>query len=245
MSVITARLRSEDGFTLIELLAGMAIAMVILLAAFDLLDMTVTFTGKTQARSEATARGRQALDSMERSLRSEVCLDKDQPIVDATWAGGTETVTFYADFSDGSGAAPPQRHVLAYDSVAGTITDTVYTGVYQGTGNPPTAVYNGAPEVTTLATDVTPDADLPPDASGRRPVFRFYKFDGSTPPRFVGPLALPLSTADSSAITKVGIAFATRREGAPASEAPLVTMQDDVYVRSADPNLTSPTPACS
>jgi prepilin-type N-terminal cleavage/methylation domain-containing protein len=239
-----ARLRSEQGFTLVELLAGMAIAVVILLAAFDLLDTTVTVTAKTQARTEATARGRAALDTMERALRSEVCLDKDQPIVDAKWAGGTQSVTFYADFSDGSGTAPPQRHVLAYDSVAGTITDTVYTGVYQGTGNPPTAVYGTAPEVTTLATDVAPDTDFPADASGQRPVFRFYKFDGGTPPQYVGPLALPLSASDSSAITKVAIAFAVRRADAPASESPLATMQDDVYVRSADPNLTSPTPSC-
>jgi type II secretory pathway pseudopilin PulG len=239
------RLRSEDGFTLVELLAGMAIAMVILLAAFDLLDTTVNVTAKTQARTDATARGRQALDTMERSLRSEVCLDKDQPIVDGKWSGTTQIVTFYSDLSDGSGTVPPQRHVLAYDSAAGTITDTVYTGVYQGTGNPPTAVYSAPPDVATLATDVAPDPDVPADASGRRPVFRFYKFDASTPPQFVGPLALPLSSADSSAITKVGIAFATRRQDAPASEAPLVTMQDDVYVRSADPNLTSPTPSCS
>jgi type II secretory pathway pseudopilin PulG len=243
--MMSARLRSEEGFTLIELIAGMAIAIVVLLAAFDLLDTTVSLTTKTQARTVATARGRQALDTMERSLRSEVCLDKDHPIVDATWTGGTQTVTFYADFSDGSGAAPPQRHVLAYDSVAGTITDSVYTGVYQGTGNPPTAVYGTAPEVTTLATDVAPDTDVPADASGKRPVFRFYKFDGSTPPQYLGPLALPLSAADSSAVTKVGIAFATRREDAPASDPPLATMQDDVYVRSADPNLTSPTPSCS
>jgi type II secretory pathway pseudopilin PulG len=240
-----ARLRSEDGFTLVELLAGMAIAMVILLGAFDLLDTTVSMTVKTQARTEATARGRQALDTMERALRSEVCLDEDQPIVDATWTGGTQTVTFYADFSDGSGAAPPQRHVLAYDSVAGTITESVYTGVYQGTGSPPTAVYATPPDVTTLATDVAPNPDFPADASGRRPVFRFYKFDGSTPPQYVGPLALPLTASDSSAITKVGIGFGTRRADAPASEPPLVVMQDDVYVRSADPNLTSPTPSCA
>jgi type II secretory pathway pseudopilin PulG len=240
-----SRLRADEGFTLVELLIGMAIAMVVLLAAFDLLDTTVSMTAKTQARTEATARGRQALDTMERSLRSEVCLDKDQPIVDAKWTSGTQTVTFYADFSDGSGAAPPQRHVLAYDSGAATITDTVYTGVYQGTGNPPTAVYATPPAVTTLATDVAPNADFAPDASGQLPVFRFYKFDGSTPPKFVGPLALPLTAADSSAITKVAIAFSIRRQNAPASEKPLATMQDDVYVRSADPNLTSPTPSCS
>ena len=245
MPLTADRLRSEDGFTLVELLAGMAIAVVILLAAFDLLDMTVSMTAKTQARTEATARGRQALDTMERALRSEVCLDKDQPIVDANWTGATQTVTFYADFGDGSGTAPPQRHVLAYDSAAGTITETVYTGVYQGTGNPPTAVYATPPEVTTLATDVAPDTDFPADASGRRPVFRFYKFDASTPPQFVGPLALPLTAADSSAVTKVAIAFAVRGADTAASDPPLATMQDDVYVRSADPNLTSPTPACS
>jgi hypothetical protein len=182
---------------------------------------------------------------MERSLRSEVCLDKDQPIVDAKWTGGTQTVTFYADFSDGSGTAPPQRHVLAYDSAAGTITETVYTGVYQGTGSPPAAVYNTPPDVTTLATDVAPNTDFPADASGQRPVFRFYKFDGGTPPKFLGPLVLPLAAGDSSAITKVAIAFAIRREDAPVSDEPLATMQDDVYVRSADPNLTSPTPSCS
>jgi type II secretory pathway pseudopilin PulG len=236
-----SRARSEAGFTLIELLAGMAIAMVIVLAAFTLMDNSMQLTLHTQSRVDAQSRGRTALDTMVRELRSQVCLDKAPPIVEARWSGDRQILTFYADFSDGSGTVPPQRRVLTYDISDATITESVF----DGTGTPPATTYTQPPRVTTLLDDVAPSPDVAPDSSGNRPVFRFYRFDTSPKPLWVGPLNVPLVDADRIAVTKVGIAFGVRGSGAPAADQPLAVLQDDVFVRSADPNLTSPTPTCA
>ncbi len=241
MRVIRHRLRSEAGFTLVELLAGMAISMVILLAAFELLDSSVRLTHRTEQRVGATQRGRQAMDTMTRALRSQVCLAKAQPIVEAKWSGSVQSLTFYSDFSDASGATPPQRRVLAYDRAAGTITESVFIGTISGT----TVSYTTPPRVTQLLQDVAPNPDVAVDGSGNRPVFRFYKFDTAPKPTWSGPLALPLSAADRVAVTKISIAFGVRREKGPTSEAPLSVQEDDVFVRAADPNLTNPTPTCA
>jgi len=237
----SARIRSQEGFTLIELLAGMAVAMIVLVASFALLDSSVRLTATTQARVDASSRARLALDTMTRELRSQVCLDKAEPIVSAGWSGNVQSVTFYADFSDGSGTIPPQRRTLAYDSSAGTITESVW----DGSGTPPATTYNSPPRVSVLLSDVAPDPDTPVDGSGGRPVFQFYKFDASPTPMWMGPLALPLSNADRSAVTKVSLAFGVRRQDAPAGEEPITVLRDDIFVRSADPNLTSSVPTCA
>jgi type II secretory pathway pseudopilin PulG len=241
MQLIRRRLRSEAGYTLIELLAGMAISMVVLLAAFELLDSSVTLTHRTEQRVGATQRGRQAMDTMTRALRSQVCLDKTEPIAEGKWNGTVQSVTFYADFSDGSGTTPPQKRVLAYDRAAGTITESVYAGTVSGS----TVTYTTPPRVTTLLDDVAPNPDVPVDASGNRPVFRFYKFDTAPKPAWIGPLALPLSATDKAAVTKIAIAFGVRRENGPASEDPMSVQSDEVFVRAADPNITNPTPTCA
>ena len=95
-----ARLRDERGFTLIELLVAMVIGMIVLIAAFMVLDRTISASGQVADRSEALQRGRQAMELITRQLRSQVCVGTTKPIV-----SGTDTsVSFYADLSDGSDA---------------------------------------------------------------------------------------------------------------------------------------------
>jgi Tfp pilus assembly protein PilW len=240
VSALSRRARDEAGFTLVELLAGMAIAMIIILAAFELLDLSVKVSAKTQARVEANAQGRQAMDTMTRQLRSQVCLGDVNPIISAGWTGDRQALTFYTDLSDGSGSTPIQRRTLAYDVSDATIVETTW----DGTGAAPNTTYNTTPRTRTLLTDVGPDPDGTADATGQIPVFRFNRSDNATPPAFV-PLATPLSAADLPRVTKIEIALAVRRTDAPATDEPLVVMRDDVYVRSADPNQTTPTPTCS
>ena len=56
------RLRSQDGFSLIELLVAMVIGMFTLLAAFALIDTTTTRSMQVTGRTDASQRGRLALD---------------------------------------------------------------------------------------------------------------------------------------------------------------------------------------
>ena len=67
------RLRAEDGFTLPELLVTMAIALIVSLATFSLIEVVMKRSGDIGARVETTQRGRTAMDLITRQLRSQVC----------------------------------------------------------------------------------------------------------------------------------------------------------------------------
>ncbi len=71
--LLMRRLRSEDGFTLPELLITMAIAMIVSLATFTLIEIVMKRSGEVGARVETTATARTAMDQITRQLRSQVC----------------------------------------------------------------------------------------------------------------------------------------------------------------------------
>jgi len=60
----------ESGFTLPELLTAIVIGMVVLMAAFMLLDRTVASTARVSDRQEAVQRGRLTMELITRQLRS-------------------------------------------------------------------------------------------------------------------------------------------------------------------------------
>ena len=81
------QLRSDErGFTLPELLIAMAIGLIVLLAAFMLLDRAVSARPGRRPPGRLQ-RGRLAMELITRQLRSQVCLgDATEPIT----AGGHE-----------------------------------------------------------------------------------------------------------------------------------------------------------
>jgi type II secretory pathway pseudopilin PulG len=224
----TPRLRDERGFSLTETLAGMSVALVVLLAAFALLDSTVQLTSRTQGRVEAVARGRQAMDAITRQLRSQVCVSASQPSMISAdgWS-----VTFWGDL--GTGTAAPQRRVLTFSPTgAGSITEQVF------------ATPAATPTTTTLLTDVTPSPDVPA-SGGRTPIFRYYAYDGQTPPRPEQELSAPLTAALIPTTARIAIDYAVRPTGATSAGSRDAIVSDEVFFRSTDPNVANPTPQCS
>jgi type II secretory pathway pseudopilin PulG len=228
---MTARLRRDEGHTLPELLTALTMAMVILLATFALLDHVMDRTAETQARVEATQKGRQAMDTITRAVRSTVCLS---PTVPAISQAKADSVTFYADLGDGT--VPPVRQTVAYDAGTRRITQDVYPG----TGMPPATTFAASPAYTkTLAENVVPD--------GSTPVFRFFAYDTATPA--TASLALPgsVALADLGRIARVSVTYVARAGSAAGGSATraAVTYTDDVFFRSADPNDPAPYPTCA
>ena len=240
------RARDEAGFTVVEMMVGSALAMTVLLAALVLLDTSVRLTGRATDRVDATQRGRQAMDIIVRDLRSQVCLASGTP---AVVAADPWSVTFYADLGDGNSSAPPNKRVLTYNDATGTITQDVYVG----TGEPPATTYPAEPtRRTVILADVGPDPSIasvgpsltPGSTAATRPIFRYYKFNTAAPPAPDAALSTPLSAGDRALVARIAVNFAVRPSRSPASAEPAVVVQDDVYVRSADPNDSSPSPQC-
>ena len=127
---VTARRRASDerGFTIIELMVAMSVGMVVLLAAFMLLDRSFTASGQIADRQEALQRGRQAMELITRQLRSQVCVvvppatTFSPPVV-----GGQDNVTFYGSLSESSQSVTSERSPSTRPD-AGSITQSVITG---------------------------------------------------------------------------------------------------------------------
>jgi prepilin-type N-terminal cleavage/methylation domain-containing protein len=231
-------LHDERGFTLIELLVAMTVGTVVLLAAFMLLDRSFTASGEIADRSDALQRGRQTMERMTQQLRSQVCLgEANVPIV----AANGYSVSFYADLSDGS--EPVELRTLTFDPTARTITQSVIPGA----GDYPDLTFTSPPTSTILQTKVDPIVD----ASGTRAPFRYYGFVAGEPIgdlELLGPPAGAPTTALSDdalkrvAVIKLGFrSFADRK----LSDDDLsVVIENDVYVRIADPTRAEEGPRC-
>ena len=69
-----SRLTDERGMTLPEVMVTMVIALIMSLATFALVDVTMRQTKEISDRVDGVQRGRVAMDLMTRQLRSQVCL---------------------------------------------------------------------------------------------------------------------------------------------------------------------------
>jgi prepilin-type N-terminal cleavage/methylation domain-containing protein len=228
--MMRSHLRREDGMTLPEVLIAIIIAVVVSLAAFSLIEVVMRRTADTTGRVEASQRGRAAMDTITRQLRSQVCLSTNVPPMAVA---SDNSVSFYVDLSNPTANANPELHTLVYDPTARTITEKDFVG----TGAAPSITYPTTPTRTKLlAENVVPQTGVP--------IFTYYAYNTATPPRPDTVLATPLSTANLGLVARIDIAFRTLIPRANYTRGSIV-LQDEVYVRAADPNDPAPTPTCA
>ena len=230
-----ARLRTlrsdESGFTLIELITAMSIGLVLLMAAFLVLDRATAVSQEIANRQDALQRGRHAMETIVRDLRSQVCLgDEKEPIT----AADSSRVTFYIDTSDGSKQV--HQRSIRYDAA----TKNVYEDIFIGSGTYPDLVFGAPSETRLLVSGVEPILDN----GVARPILRYYAFKQGGVPGDLQLLAAPLSTNDAirTVLVKVGFTVLPDRRVPKNREA--TTMESDIYVRIADPSKPLEGPQC-
>jgi prepilin-type N-terminal cleavage/methylation domain-containing protein len=227
------RLRNEDGMTLPEMLIAIIIALVVSFAAFTLIEVVMRRTAETQGRVEASQKGRAAMDTMTRQLRSQVCLATNVPPMAAAQ---DNTMSFYVDLNDPSTNAQPELHTLTYDPAARTIVERDFVG----TGTAPSITYPTTPtRVRTLAENVV--------LQGTTPMFRYYAYNApaaGVTPRPDTLLSTPLSATNLGLVARIELSFRTLVPRSTSNRGSIV-LQDQVYVRAADPNDPAPTPTCA
>jgi type II secretory pathway pseudopilin PulG len=235
-----ARLRRQDGFTLPELLITISMSMIIALAAFGLLETAIKRTGETQARVEATQRGRQALDVMTRQLRSQVCLSATVP---AMVEASPLKAVFYVDLTDGSKplAERVEKRELIYESAKNRIIERAFVAI---PGQNPT-VFPASPTRTKVLLEHATPGRWNPAVSDT--VFRYYAFGTSTPPQPNVELVNPADTTALGRIARIEIAYVSNAGKPNAANPPRGSMDlhDQVYLRAADPNDPAPYPTCA
>jgi type II secretory pathway pseudopilin PulG len=224
MTGVVDRLRRDEaGFTLPELLIGCIVGTVILLATFTMLDTSVVLSGKVTDRVDRTARARTAMEQITRELRSQVCPGAGTP---ALINGDNYSVKFYSFM--GSGAFVPDIREIAWDTNTNSITEKLY----QGSGTSPFTTWPGTPTKTsTILTDVKP----PP---ANAPIFAYYATGAAS------PLPVPVTGSAATNTAKVTINFLTYAQSKNLT-GPAITLQNEVFARTADPNTALASPNCA
>jgi type II secretory pathway pseudopilin PulG len=214
-----ARIRREDGFTLVEMLVASVTGMIVILAAFALIDASSGLSSKVNDRVDTTARARDGMEQITRELRSQVCL---QPGSSAIVDGQTGSITFYT--FTGKGTYAPEKHTITWSSATKTIVD--YT--YVGTGSAPAITY---PSMPTRANTVVSQVD---QAAGA-PIFSYYTWSasGSVIPSLA--LVAPLSNSDLPNVVRIVVQYRVD-PGGKTTSGQSTTLQDEVYAQTADPN---------
>jgi prepilin-type N-terminal cleavage/methylation domain-containing protein len=231
------RLRDDQrGFTLVELITAISIGMVIILAAFVVLDRTISASGQIADRSEALQRGRQTMSTITRELRSAVCVGTTFPIV----AGTDTSVTFYADLTDDGPTItnPIKQRQLSWSSATDTITETVTPS----TGTYPVLSFTGTATSTPLLTKVKQILDQPGNVP--RAIFRFYGYQTGTTNGTLVQLPVPLSGTDLGRVALIKVGFRSFAVRPISNDKDSAVLEEDVYTRSAVPTQLQGAPEC-
>lgn len=234
-----SRGRTEDGFTLIELLIASVLGIVVLLAAFALVDNAARYSSNTRGRVDAAQRGRLAVGEVTRMLRSQVCLGSAiTPIVDAR----PDSVSFYANL--GTVDAIPQ--IRRFTVASGTLTETDFNG----TGTPPATTFTGYPATPSRTRSLLSYVSQTAGTT----YFTYYAF---TPPPAAGAVATPtdqlvpdatggLTANDRARVVRIDVNFTTAPDASFSSgsgSGGRIVLQDTVLTRLADP-YTGGGPQC-
>ena len=216
------RARDESGWTLIELLMAMIIGVVVLLAAFMLVDASAPLAQKTQDRVDAAQRGRLAMDIIGAELRSQVCMPGAVPPIIPTSSDGAN-VWFYGNNQDQDSL--PQKHHIYIQGTA------LKEDTWQGTSP------NGSQASVTFPLLPTQTRTLldPVALVSGVPLFRFYGFDANLPASVNQPIVAPVSVADSRRVVQVNVSFVARPTRATAASPRDSTFQQAIFFRTADP----------
>jgi type II secretory pathway pseudopilin PulG len=225
MSRIADRLRREEsGFTLVELVVAMVIGIIVILAAFALLDSSVVLTGKVTDRVDRTQRARVAMEDITRKLRSQVCPSAGLgSIIDAQ--------DYLVKFYSVTGTKPfvPDIRQIAWD----TNTNSIIESRWAGTGTAPNTSWAATPTTRTLLSDV-----LPPVSP--TPMFAYYSSGA------VNPFTAPLTAANAAATSKITVSVRVFGTGQGVG-GKSTTVTGEAFTRTADPNGTngSTAPQCA
>jgi hypothetical protein len=194
-----------------------------------ILDSTLRISRTTQGRVDTAQRGRIAMETLTRTLRSQVCLSATAPAL--TTAPATNVV-FYANL--GAVDSNPERHEI---SLTG---GDVIMRRFVGTGTPPSMTFPGTPTSTrTLLENV--------GTFGGTPFLRYYAWQNGNPVLPTTLLPAPLSTANPArpvtlaASSRVFRGRAFRTSGTSGG---YTDFQNAVFVRAADPVDTTNGPRC-
>jgi len=232
-----SRGRSERGFTVVEVLVAMMVLGVVVAGALTMVQVVLRQSRGTIERTDAMQRGRLILDTLTREIRSQVCLN---PTTYGLLAGSDDSITFYTDFGDGT--QPTELHRITYDPSTKQITRTVWDTTSAGPVG-----YPSSPKRTQLVASridrAIGDPKDPNYPSKPLPMFVYKAYDTDVSPPTLTETPDLTTPTERIRTAKIDIAFTALPPSGKTTEFG-TQVNDSVFLRSADPNATTPDPTC-
>ncbi len=229
------RLSDERGFTLVELLVTGVLGVLILGSATLITIGAARHNVEVAERTDATQRGRLAMERAVQLIRSQVCTSySDYPVSYA----GANRIVFATDLSDGT--TLPSQHTMEYTPATRVLSDQRAAGLAT------TPLSFSSTRTTNFSVN-----DIDTDSTGA--IFHYYAYPTAatagvplTPSvELVPPAGGTLSATNLGRISRIDISFlasgTTRETNTIQAE-----LSDRVFVRIADPNQpTAFDPSCT
>lgn len=239
-------LRNDEGFSLIELLVAMSVGTVVILAAFTVLDISLSTQSSATDRIETVQRGRQTMNEISRVLRSHTCLSNGHPgIVEATptsvrlhsAVGGERLNPGFQKIDD--------RRIV-YDATTRKLTLETYAGIEAATPSPDTTTFSTTATTRVIGEQIRQD--------GTTPIFRYYTFQGDpaaatlevNPGTGIYQAAKPAAAnAQLMSIARIEVRYLVRVRDSGSSGAKYSLFTNSFWIRSADPAVSSAGGGCT
>ncbi|MGO9319302.1 MAG: PilW family protein [Solirubrobacteraceae bacterium] len=215
---------SAAGYTLIELLISMALAIVVTLAAFAILDFTTNDVSRVTERVHVDQAGRLSMERLMLELHSACVTPEVAPILTGS---KSESLKFISKAGTENSFSQIEEHEIVYTppktGAVGTLVEKSWPSSTFTAGPPPSYTWNTASEtkmklLTGVKQSVTEEAPVE-----SIPVFRYYRYYDSSDasPKYGAinptPIGVPLTEADAARVVKVAVSFTVTPEGTEAS----------------------------
>jgi hypothetical protein len=197
----SARFSDERGFTLVEMVISIFAGLIVIFAAFAILDISLRQSSRIADRVSADQRGRLTMEKIMLRLHSSCVAAETTPVE----PGSTENKLLIVS-QTGSQASFTEvtLHKIYFEK--GNLVDASYLN----TGAKPAPNWEFsevASSTQTLLTGVTQSENSKTKAA--IPIFQYYKYEGS---KLSEALKSPLSEPDANATAAIAVSFTAAPE---------------------------------
>jgi prepilin-type N-terminal cleavage/methylation domain-containing protein len=240
-SLSRTSLSSEHGFTLIEMLVTLVTGIVVLLATYFVLDVSIRESSRLSERVDADQRGRIAMEKILQELHSSCVASGVTPVESGSTSTKLEIIS-----QTGNETVFPHvtKHVIQYVPSTHTLTDESYVSIAEKNPHGEWEWPTTANSSQTILTGIAPSTEGSGEHITTVPIFEYYKYEG-------GNLSTtPISESElSSGSANETAAIAVRFTAWPSSErttgARTVDLADTAVLRFDPASATGTNMPCS
>lgn len=208
----------EQGFTLIEMLVTLVTGIVIVLAAFSILDVSLTQSARISERVETDQRARLAMEKILLELHSSCVVSAGNAVEPES---GPTNIKFISQQGSEAYFTTVTKHEISL--TGGKLTDASYVSEPSLTGS---WKFHSTPTSTrTLLTNVTQSSS----SEGTVPLFQYFRYTGGN--LSTTRQSTPLSTEEAGNTAEVTVTFTTAPTGGEEKEGRAVELADTAVLR--------------